>query len=159
MVYVFFMTFRASTFVCIYILYKDIETLQKQLEEVKHDICKKENEMKLKDVEIKTLALNMEKKIASLENRLQSLEENLEQVRNENQMLKAQVMAQEIDVEEIDREAQEKIDSEVEIDSEETIEAFQESEENYVEQNNPFKCKKCDFTGNPDLQAGICFGV
>ena len=126
---------------------KDIETLQKQLEEVKHDICKKENEMKQKDGEIKTLALNMEKKTASLENRIQSLEENLEQLRNENQMLRAQFMAQVTNVEEIDSEAQEKIDNEVEIDSEETIEVLQESDGNYVEQNNPFKCKKCDFTG------------
>ena len=92
---------------------KDIETLQKQLEEVKHDICKKENEMKQKDGEIKTLALNMEKKTASLENRIQSLEENLEQLRNENQMLRAQFMAQVTNVEEIDSEAQEKIDTEV----------------------------------------------
>ena len=126
---------------------KEIETIKKQLEEVKHDIGKKENEMKLRDEEIKTLAISMEQKNIALENRIQTLEVNLEELRNENKVLRAQFIAQKMDEEEIDTEALDDIESEVEIDIEETIEASKVYEENYEEQNNPLKCDKCDFFG------------
>ena len=81
--------------------------------------------------EIEALAINMEKKTASLEIRIQTLEVDLEQLRNENKSLRAQFKAPEID-------------SEVEIESEETLEALEVCEENFVEKN---KCNKCDFIG------------
>ena len=56
-------------------------------------------------------------------------------------------MAQAIDVEDIYNETQNETESEVEIDSEETIEASEVCEENFEEQNDPFKCNKCDFIG------------
>ena len=98
--------------------------------------------MKLKDEEIKTLAINIEQKNATLENRIQILEDDLEQLRKENKLLKAQFIAPQVDdtdVEEIQNEPLDEIESEVE------IEASTECEDNYEEENNPFKCSKCDF--------------
>ena len=69
---------------------------------------------------------------------------DLEPLRNENKALRAQFKATEINEEEIDTEDLDKIDSEVEIESEETFEALEVCEENFVEKNN---CNKCDFIG------------
>ena len=63
--------------------------------------------------------------MSSLEIRIQTLEVDLEQLRNENKALRAQVKAPEINKEEIDAEDLDKIEREVEIKSEETIEALE----------------------------------